>query len=338
MTTRRRFLSIIAASLGYGAAGLASGAPARPVSVWKGTVFGAPGSLTLVHPDRHRAQALIAECVREIARLENIFSLYRPASSISVLNNTGELRAPPHELVELVGLALALARDTTGAFDPTVQPLYRLYARHFSLSHAARGGPSRRAIEDALQAVDFKAVEVDAGRIALRKPGMALTLNGIAQGYITDRIADRLRNAGFEDVLVDLGETRALGMAPGRAPWSAGIADPRRDGAVIAHLALGDDARLYPALATSGGYGMQFGPDPSFHHLFDPRTGRSANRWLSVSVETTRATIADGLSTSLAVMPREKASALLASYRPARAHFVDAQGSLSVLGFERAAV
>ena len=336
MTTRRRFLSIIAASFGCGAVGLASGAPASPVTVWRGTVFGAPGSLTLAHPDRDRAQALIADCVREITRLENIFSLYRPHSSISELNRSGELRAPPHELVELVSFALALARDTGGAFDPTVQPLYRLYARHFSVPHAARGGPSRREIAGALRAVDFQAVEIEPGRIAFRKPGMALTLNGVAQGYITDRIADRLRDAGFGDVLVDLGETRALGLAPGRTPWSAGVADPRQRGALLTSLLLGDDARLYPALATSGGYGMQFGEDPSFHHLFDPHTGRSANRWLSVSVEATRAMLADGLSTSLAVMPRESAPPLLALYRPARAHLVDAQGSLSVLGSERA--
>jgi thiamine biosynthesis lipoprotein len=338
MTTRRRFLSITAAAFGCGVAGLASGAPAAPVSFWKGTVFGAPGSLTLVHPDRDRARALIAECVREIARLENIFSLYRAHSSISELNRAGELRHPPHELVELMSFALALARDTGGAFDPTVQPLYRLYARHFSLPHAAPGGPSRGEIERALRAVDFRAVEVDASRIALRKAGMALSLNGVAQGYITDRIADRLHNAGFGDVLVDLGETRALGVGPGRVPWSAGIADPRQRGAVIARLTLGDDARLYPALATSGGYGMQFGDDPSFHHLFDPHTGRSAHRWLSVSVEATRATLADGLSTSLAVMTRESAAALLALHRPARAYVADAQGSLSVLGSERAVV
>lgn len=338
MITRRRFLSIIAASLGCGAVGAAAGTPAGPVSVWKGTVLGALGSLTLVHPDRRRAQALMVDCVAEIARLESIFSLYQPASAINRLNRAGELRGPPHELVELIAFALALARDTGGAFDPTVQPLYRLYARHFSGAAPAPGGPSRREIEGALRAVDFRAVDADASHIAFRKAGMALTLNGVAQGYITDRIADRLRDAGFDDVLVDLGETRALGMGPGRAPWSAGIADPRRHGAPIAQLTLGDDGRLFPALATSGGYGMQFGANPAIHHLFDPHTGRSANRWLSVSVEAARATVADGLSTSLAVMARERAPALLALHAPTRVHFVDAQGALSVLGSGRPAI
>jgi thiamine biosynthesis lipoprotein len=331
MIARRRFLSIVAAALGGSRLNNAPAPTPRAVSVWKGTALGALASMTLVHPDHARAQALIAECVREIDRLENIFSLYRPASDISRLNATGELRDPPHELVELLAFALALSRDTAGAFDPTVQPLYRLYARHFSQPHAAPAGPSTREIDAVRRAVDYRAVEVDASRIAFRRRGMALTLNGVAQGYITDRIADRLRDAGYDDVLVDIGETRAMGLGRDSAPWSAGITDPRQPEAIVARLTLGEGPGRHAALATSGGYGMRFGPDPSIHHLFDPHTGRSANRWLSVSVTTPRATLADGLSTSLAIVTPRNAPALLRLHAPARVYFVDAGGSVSVL-------
>jgi thiamine biosynthesis lipoprotein len=331
MITRRRFLSIVAGSFGGAHLKLSLASAQRAVSVWKGTALGALASMTLVHPDRARAQALIAECVREIDRLESIFSLYRPASAISRLNATGELRDPPHELLELLAFALSLSRDTAGAFDPTVQPLYRLYAHHFSQPRAAPEGPSTREIEAVRRAVDFRLVDVDASRLAFRRRGMGLTLNGVAQGYITDRIADRLREAGYDDVLVDIGETRALGLDRQGAPWSAGIADPRQPEAIVARLTLGEGPGRHAALATSGGYGMRFGPDPWVHHLFDPHTGRSANRWLSVSVTAPRATLADGLSTSLAIVPPRSARALVRLHAPARAYFVDAGGSVSVL-------
>ena len=56
------------------------------------------------------------------------------------------------------------------------------------------------------------------GRIGFRRPGMAVTLNGVAQGYITDRVADLLRVRGFDNVLVELGEIRALGRHPDGRP------------------------------------------------------------------------------------------------------------------------
>ena len=85
----------------------------------------------------------------------------------------------------------------------------------------------RRRSSATLALVDWRAVELDTDRIGFRRPGMAVTLNGVAQGYITDRVADLLRGRGFDNVLVELGEIRALGPPPGRTPWRAGIADPK---------------------------------------------------------------------------------------------------------------
>jgi thiamine biosynthesis lipoprotein len=124
MPTRRRFLSVAAACAATLPLASARGTPQAPVSVWKGTALGALASLTLVHSDRALARASIASCVAEIARLESIFSLYRADSALSRLNVQGELRDPPHELVELLGIAATLASLSDGAFDPTIQPLF----------------------------------------------------------------------------------------------------------------------------------------------------------------------------------------------------------------------
>lgn len=330
MLTRRRFVSIAAACAGLGPL-QAARAAVEPV-VWRGSAMGALASMTLLHPDRAKARALLADCLAEIARLEGILSLYRPDSAIVRLNAAGELREPPQELVELLSFGLALSRASGGAFDPTVQPLYRLYADHFASPGAAPGGPAPEAIARVLRVVDFDAVEVDADRIRLRRPGMALTLNGIAQGYATDRVADQLRRAGMRDVLIDLGEARALGQRPGGSAWRAAVADPRRPETALLELPLGEGGGALPALATSAGYGTRFGPDPRIHHLFDPHSGRSANAWLSVSVAAERATLADGLSTTLAVSPRGRAAALLREHAATRAWLVDPAGQLREIG------
>jgi len=334
MTNRRRFVSIVAACAAAGpfsaVPALAAAAPA--VSVWKGTAMGALASMTLVHPDRAMAQTLIARCVDEIDRLESVFSLYRADSALSRLNAAGELHEPPHELVELLSTALDLARQSDGVFDPTVQPLYRLYADHFASPHAAAAGPSPQLLAVTLRSVDFSAVEMRADRIRFRRPGMAITLNGIAQGFVTDRVADMLRAAGFDDVLVDLGEVRALGRRPDGGPWRAAIRDPGHRDRALFELPLGDRGGALPALATSSGHGMSFGSDPRFHHLFDPRTGRSASHHASVSVAASRATLADGLSTALSVLAPARAGALLAGYPTARAWLVDASGRVDTLG------
>ncbi len=337
MTTRRRFISILAGCAALGPLPGARAATDPAVSVWRGLSMGAAASVRIVHPDRTQAQALLGECVRELARLEAIFSLYRPDSALTRLNAAGQLRDPPQELVELLSFALALSQRSGGAFDPTVQPLYRLYADHFAAPGAAVGGPAPAAIARVLRSVDFAAVELRADRIRLGRPGMALTLNGVAQGYVTDRVADRLREAGFDDVLVDLGEARALGRRPDGSAWQAAIADPDRPGRTLFALPLGDAPGAFPALATSAGRGTCFGSDPRIHHLLDPRTGHSANHWQSVSVAAPRATLADGLSTTLALLPPARAAGLVDRDPSVHAWFVDDAGRIAARSARRPA-
>jgi len=89
-------------------------------------------------------------------------------------------------------------------------------------------------------------------------------------------------------------------------PWQVGIAD--QSGGLIDQIAL--DNR---AIATSSPWGTRLaGSDQGdIGHLLDPRTGRPANHWQSVSVVAERAAIADGLSTTIAIAPPENAQTIL---------------------------
>lgn len=328
MTDRRRFLAIAASCAAMGTLPGRLALAATPVTptVWKGIAMGALASMTLVHPDRDHARVMLGQCVDEVERLENIFSLYRPGSAISRLNASGVLDDPPGELLELLSFGLSLARESGGAFDPSVQPLLRLWFEHFSDPSAAPEGPTPAAIAQARRAVGFDDVELDAHRIHLHRPGAAITLNGIAQGFVTDRIAALLQDAGFDNVLIDLGEGRALGHRADGQPWRAAVADPTDPSRTLFELPLGSGGGQAQALATSGGHGTRFGTDPQLHHLLDPATGRSANHHAAITVAAPRATLADGLSTTLAVLPQDRHAALLRAYPSARAWRVDAAG------------
>ncbi len=327
MLTRRRFLAIAATATalpGLPAAGRVQAA-AAPV-VWRGVAMGALASITLAHPDRAAARRCITRCVAEIDRLESIFSLYRPDSAIARLNQEGILASPPQELLEVLSFSLGLAEATGGAFDPTIQPLFRAYLEHFGATPIPTAPPAPDRIKEALALVGHKQVEVDEGGIRFSRHSMAITLNGVAQGYVTDRIAALLRGEGFNDVLLDLGELRAAGRHPDGRPWRAAVKDPAGERNSVLTVDLAEAQPALPALATSAGHSTVFDRDGRWHHLLDPRTGSSARQHASVTVAAKEAMIADGLSTALSIVPPAEAGLLLKAHAPARAWLLDANG------------
>lgn len=291
--TRRRFLTISAAALA-----LPSAAVAGDTARWAGYALGARASMTLAGISPIHARPVFARLEAEIARLERVFSLYRDDSALMRLNRTGGLQAPPPELLEVLTLADALHAASGGAFDPSVQPLWQALAT---------GGDA----EAARAAVGWDGVRFDAGGVRLLRPGMALTLNGIAQGYITDRIAALLRAQGLRDVLVDIGEVVALGRKPDGTSWQAGIATPARD---IIHLVTLRDR----ALATSAPMGTVLGDGQG--HILDPRGHGPRNTLVSVSAP--RAALADGLSTALCLLGRDAVEKAISRFDGAAVEYI----------------
>ena len=307
--TRRRFVAIAAAAAGLPFAALRAGAETAYLHRWSGIALGAAAEIVLYDSDATRARRLIARCVEEIDRLEDVFSLYRPESAIRRLNRDGRLAAPPLELVALLAEARSYSERTDGIFDVTVQPLWHLYTAHFAHPGADPRGPAEAAHVRAKALVDYRAVEIEPTEVRFARPGMAVTLNGIAQGYITDRVATLLQEAGMGDVLLDIGEVRALGRHPDGRPWRVGIRLAAEPETVARTVTITDRA-----VATSAGIASVFEPSGRHHHLFDPATGRPAQAAGQVSVIAPRATVADALSTALAVSRPELAAAFAARF------------------------
>lgn len=289
--SRRRLITVAAAAAGCACLpGVARVEGPRTVT-WNGIALGAPAKLILQCFDEQQGRQAIAACLSEIARLEAIFSLHRSDSALVRLNESGRLDDAPIDLRKLLSEALALAARTDGAFDPTIQPLWQ---------YMSQGGPDDPKESDRVRRlVGWRNVHIDGGTVRLSKPGMALSLNGIAQGYITDKVGELLRQFEFQHVLVDMGEQLALGPKWDGTAWSIGVSDPARPGALIETFSLCEGA-----VSTSSNFGSAADCD-RVPHIIDPRTGEPANHWASVTVVADRATESDGLSTALCVLPSD---------------------------------
>lgn len=293
--SRRRAIAIIAAAAGLPL--LTEANATTKVITWTGQALGAPATLILNHENQARATRLIEAVVAEVARLEGVFSLYRDDSALSELNKVRALVAPPQDLVALLGSCQEYWNMSGGVFDPTVQSLWSLYRDHFTRPNADPSGPSAAEVRDALDAVGFDAVEFNRDRVVLTRPKMAVTLNGVAQGYITDRIVELLRAAGVTSSLVDMGEDRAIGSRADGTPWRIGLAERQDDESPDAVLEVTNKA-----VATSSRTGFYFDEAQHFGHILDPRTGRTAAMYRRVTVIADDATTADALSTAFSLM------------------------------------
>lgn len=305
--TRRRAMTIMAAAAGLPLIPFAEAALAavEPV-VWKGQALGAPATLILNHPDRAKAERLVTRVISEVDRLESVFSLYRKDSTLTELNLMGALAAPPGELVALLETCRDTWKASGGAFDPSVQPLWSLYARHFSTPGSDPAGPSRQQLDETLPLVDFAGVRFNRDRIALPRPGMALTLNGIAQGYITDRVVALLRGEGITSSLVSMGESRAIGAKADGSPWRIGLGETEDEATPDTVAAIIDRA-----VATSSASGFHFDTASRFGHILDPRLGSTAPKYRRMTVIAPDATTADAYSTAFSLLEPDAIRAIL---------------------------
>lgn len=257
MINRRRVLAVLASFAAL---------PAQAVTQsWKGQAFGADVSIDLSGP-REVAEAALDEARLLIQKVERLFSLYDPTSELVRLNAQGHAQVS-ERFAELLTLADAAYHLTDGLFDPSVQPLWRALANEEDTVAA-------RAL------VGWDKVRIQGRRVQLGT-GQALTFNGIAQGYATDLVTDVLRQHGFSQTLVNIGEHRGLG-----GPWRLGLEDP-------IHGFMGTRTITGRAVATSSPMATPLG---GAGHIVQ---AQHMPRWSTVSIEAESAAMADALSTGL---------------------------------------
>jgi FAD:protein FMN transferase len=300
---------------------LASAAPTSGQRLFTGAAlaFGTTISVTLAHDDPHQAELAIEDAFAAAHRVDRLMSIYSPDSQVFQLNRDGVLARPDPHLLVVLEQARQLSLLSDGAFDVTVQPLWRA----FSDAQAAAGLPSARARQQARARVDWRQLAFDRERVRFLRPGMALTLNGLAQGYAADLALAAVRARGVKHALLDTGEFSAQGDKAPQTPWVLGIRDPRDAGALAATVRV--DGR---SVATSGDYESVFSADFVHHHIFNPATGDSPTELAAVTVLAPSALLADGLSTAFMAMGAAKARALAARLPAVDLMTIDKKGAL----------
>lgn len=297
---RRRFITIAA---GASLAATTSSAFSKPVT-WRGVVLGADAKLIITGMPERDANRLINLALAEAERLENIFSIYRPTSAISQLNKFGVLQTPPADLLSLLSHVDQINAASGGLFDPTIQPLWAVYAEN-------SGHPTHEQIAQKRQLVGWEYVDISSISVAFVKPDMAMTLNGIAQGFITDRIAQLLKRHGLRNAIIKMGEISAIGHNDMGQAWDIGIANSG-DETADDMVQLSDQS-----IASSSVNGTTF--DGKIGHILNPHQGVPAQSpWLRVSAIHKSASIADGVSTAAVLMNESQIETMLEQIPDAR--------------------
>lgn len=278
---RRSFLALAGktALCALSAPALALGAPA--VTTLTGGAFGTHWRVSL--PAGAAAGALREPIEALLAEIDRQMSPWRADSEISCVNAGRAGRYTVSSgTARVAGMAIAVARDSDGLFDPTVGPLVARWGF----------GPISGDEEQG-----WSGVAVAPRAIEKPRDGVTLDLCGVAKGYALDRIGALLVDRGYGSFLGDLGgELAARGLHPSGRAWHVGVEDPRPGTPGVREVLTLDAA----AVATSGSKSNSYGVgDRRYSHIIDPRTGEPVTGdLLSVSVVAAEAMHADAWATA----------------------------------------
>jgi thiamine biosynthesis lipoprotein len=267
-------------------------------------------------------EAAVAAVIGSMREVDEMMSTYKPTSQLSRVN--AQAAAAPvqvdRELFEVIRASLEFSQLTGGAFDVTYASVGYLY------DFRARQRPTDAQISKALPGVNWRNVRLDAAARTVKfdRPGMRIDLGGIAKGYAVDRAIRLLQQRGIAHAVVSAGgDSRIIGDRFGR-PWIVGIRHPDDPKRVVTRIPLVDTA-----MSTSGDYERYFDEDGvRYHHILDPKTGRSASKVRSATILAPTAMQTDGLSKTAFVLGAEEALKIIARIPGVDAIFVTPEGKV----------
>ncbi len=240
--------------------------------------------------------------IDEVLRIEKKYSRYLKDSVVSRINAAAGMGwvACDGETLQLLQYADTLYRTSGGLFDITSGILRRAW--NFNTPHI----PAQNELKPLLEKIGWPLVDLKNENIRLPKPGMEIDFGGFGKEYAADRAAQILVEAGIRHGYVNLGgDIRVIGPKPDNSAWSFGIQHPREH-RIIATIPMSGGA-----LATSGDYERFFELEGRrYCHILNPKSGRPASHWRSVSVMAPLA-IAAGSCTTIAMLKEKSGLAFL---------------------------
>jgi thiamine biosynthesis lipoprotein len=296
--------------------------------------MGAAFRIALYAPDQLTADRAARAGYTRVDQLNAILSDYDSESEISRLSQRtldGPMPQPVKvspELFHVLSVSADVARRTDGAFDVTIGPFGRLWRRSRDLQQL----PTTRRIEEARASVGYQHMKLDPQNqtVQLLAPNMRLDVAGIAVGYVVDETLKTLKQHGVDRALIDAGGDLGMsGPPPGKRGWRVGIqslnAPQEMTGEYVelANAAISTSGDTYRFVEIDG---------KRYSHILDPRTGLGLTSRIGVTVIAPDGITADWLDTAVAVIGRERGTAVLESIPGAAARIttIDADDGIKV--------
>lgn len=284
---------------------------------------------TNVRADETATGAAIGRALEEMRRLEALLSEWRDDSEVGRINaQAGSWVTVGPETLGVIQKGLWAGKVSGGVFDITFQAMSGLW-KFGSAQEKHPKLPTPAAVAAAKKHVDYRRVEVSEAEHQVRLgKDQKIGLGGIAKGYIVDRAAHVLREAGLDSFLVQAGgDLYGAGHKPDGSHWVSGIQDPRGpQGEYFATIELEDHA-----FSTAGDYARSYVlGGKRYHHIIDPRSGYPATACRSVTVWAPDAFLADGIDDAVFILGPEQGLALVESLDGVGVVIVDRNNKVTV--------
>lgn len=244
-----------------------------------------------------------------LLKIDSSLSTYVNYSTISKINKNKIAYTKDNLFKKVFQLSDSIFKKTNGYFDPTIEPLIKLY--NFDKNDSII--VDSNIVKETLRKIGFDKVKILDSLIIKENPKVQLNFNAIAQGYSVDIIASFLEKQKINNYLIEIGgEVLAKGRKLNNKKWLIGISKPSNENEHSIYKAL-ELENL--ALATSGSY-RNYKIDKNsgikYSHTINPHTGFPSNHNLiSVSVIAKKCAKADAYATALMVMDKHLAKIFL---------------------------
>ncbi|MFA5779996.1 MAG: FAD:protein FMN transferase [Elusimicrobiota bacterium] len=268
--------------------------------------------------DEVLAKKSISDAFDEIARIENIFSVYKPASEISQLNKN-DSAVVSNEVIQLIKKSNYFSEISAGAFDITVLPIIELWKNSGKYGKM----PSQSEIKMAKKLIGWRNILINEKnkKITFAKKGMKIDFGGIAKGYAVDRAVEILKKNGIKTGMVNAGGN--IGCF-GEKVFKVALQNPRDKNSFITVLKIKNKS-----VATSGDYERYFFLDKTkISHIINPLSGYPADESISSTILTDSATDSDALSTAAFVLGHKKGIELIRKYKNSECLIIDKEKNI----------
>jgi thiamine biosynthesis lipoprotein len=280
----------------------------------------------VLNGDSPSLRAVGEEALAEISRIESMLSLYKTTSEVANLNARAAQEAVrvSAEMFALLERAVALSRETNGAFDITIAPLVRCWG----FMRGQGSVPSDSDIEEARANVGYHLLELnrDVRSVRFLRAGVMLDFGAFGKGYAVDRAMEILRDYEVASALLHGGTSTvlAIGRAEHDLPWRIAVTGAPPSEEVLWFVELCESS-----LSVSAVWGKSFASQGrTFGHILDARTGQPSQRADLAAINVPSAADSDALSTALLV-EGPNGLANLAITRPNARALVFADGKIS---------